>query len=81
MGKDLKLEVFASKTRIEPVSLHVYQLISQNIEDNKYKIIRGASWKIRNYNHCGVFENGEYIYTTELVKNDIPNADFELEYK
>ena len=48
MGKDLKLELFASKTRIEPVSLHVYQLISQNIEDNKYKIIRGASWKIRN---------------------------------
>lgn len=80
MEKDLKLEVFASKTAVVPVSLHVYKLLSQNITDSKYKVIRGASWKIRNYNHCGVFDNGEFIYATEEVNTDIPNVDFELEY-
>lgn len=80
MGKDLKLEAFASKEKVMPVSLHAYKLISQNITDIKYKVIRGASWKIRNYNQCGVFDNGEVLFSTEKVNTDIPNVDFELEY-
>ena len=80
MAKDLKLEVFASKKPIEPIVLHVYKLSSDNIMDNKFKVIRSASWKIRNYNKCGVFENGEKIYTTEQIETKIPNADFRLTY-
>ena len=80
MEKDLKLEVFASKKKVQPISLHVYNLKAQNIMENKFKIIRSATRKIQNYNHCGVFEDGEHIYTTEKVKEDIPNINFELEY-
>lgn len=80
MKKDLRLECFASKTPVTPVTLHVYKLHSQNIIDSKFKVIRGATWKIRNYNKCGVFENGDCIYTTEKVNLEIPNIDFELEY-
>ena len=80
MEKDLKLEVFASKTEIKPVTLYAYRLISQNITDSKYKVIRGACWKVRNYNRCGVFENGEHIFSTEPLNICIPNKDFDLEY-
>ncbi|MBE5930294.1 MAG: hypothetical protein E7268_04420 [Lachnospiraceae bacterium] len=80
MEKDLKLEVYASKTKVMPVSLHVYKLVSQNITDSRFKVIRGASWKIRNLNQCGVFENGEVIFTTEEIETEIPKADFKLEY-
>lgn len=80
MEKDLKLEVFASKTKVMPVGLHAYKLQSQNIMDNKYKVIRGACWKIANFNRCGVFENGELIFATDKINTNIPNVDFELEY-
>ena len=52
----------------------MYGLHSQKIGE-KHEIIRGAAWRIRNYNHCGVFEDGEYIYTTDKVDEKIPNAD------
>lgn len=80
MGNDYRLEVFASTGVAKPVQLHMYNLRSTNIEDDRYKVIRGACWKIRNNNHCGVFENGEHIYTTEKVNTSYPNTDFELEY-
>ena len=80
MVKDLKMEVFASKEIVKPTSLHVYELHSQKI-DNKHSIIRGAVRKISNYNRIGVFEDGENIYMTEKVEEQIPNADFTLEYK
>lgn len=76
----MKLEVFASKEKVQPISLHIYDLKTKNIVENKFEIIRGATWKIQNYNHCGVFEDGTHIYTTEKVNVNIPNVDFELEY-
>lgn len=79
MGKDLRMEVFASKDRVKPINLHVYQLHSQKI-DNAFSIIRGAAWKVRNYNHVGVFEDGKRIYTTDQIEERIPNADFTIEY-
>lgn len=79
MEKDLRLEVFASTKQVIPIKLHTYNLKVQNI-DNPYKIIRGACWKIRNYYKCGAFENGNNIFTTEKIPNNIPSAEFELEY-
>lgn len=62
MGKKLCMEVFASKDIVKPTSLHVYQLHTQKI-DNTFSIIRNAAWKLRNYNHVGVFEDGKKIYS------------------
>lgn len=80
MVKDLRMEVFESKETVKPIRLHMYELHSQKI-DNRHSIIRGAVNRIRNYNHIGVFENGKNIYTTEKVEEQIPNADFTLQYK
>ena len=63
MGKDLKMEAFASCEEVKPVILHVYELHAQNIEKNRFSIIRGAAVKLKNYNHVGVFEDGEHIYS------------------
>ncbi len=78
--KDLKLEVYASKKCVEPIQFHVYQLHSNKIEENKFKIIRSACRKLQNYNSIGIFENGEKIYTTEQIGNIPTDIDFELEY-
>lgn len=80
MMKDFRMETFVSKDIVKPISLHVYELHSQKI-DNKYSIIRGATRKIINCNQVGVFEDGQNIYTTEKIDEKIPNADFTLEYK
>ncbi len=80
MEKDLRMEVFSSKDIVKSTSLHVYQLHTQKI-DNRILIIRGAVWKLRNYFHVGVFEDGERIYTTEKIEGTVPNADFTIEYE
>ncbi len=80
MGRDLRMEVFASKDVVKPVSLHIFQLHSQKI-DNSFSVIRGAVWKLRNYNHIGVFEDGNRIYSTDMLDESIPNADFTIEYE
>ncbi len=80
MGKDLRMEVFASKDVVKPVILHIYQLHSQKI-DNSFSIIRGAVWKLKNYNHVGVFEDGNRIYSTDMLDESVPNADFTIEYE
>lgn len=56
MEKDLKMEVFASVDTVKPVEFHVYELHVQKI-GNTYSIIRGAAWKLRNWNQAGVFED------------------------
>ena len=80
MEKDLKMEVFASVDTVKPVEFHVYELHVQKIE-NTYSIIRGAAWKLRNWNQAGVFEDGNKIYATEKLQEKIPNADFTVEYE
>lgn len=80
MEKDLKMEVFASKDKVQSVCFHVYQLHSQKIE-NSYSIIRGAVGKLRNYNHVGVFEDGKRIYATDKLDAKIPSVDFTIEYE
>lgn len=80
MQKDLNLEVFASEEKINPVSMHVYSLSSTKMEE-PHKVIRGAVRKIQNRNHCGVFENGNQIFTTEEIDINIPGADFVLKYE
>lgn len=80
MEKDLRMEVFSSKDIVRTTSLHVYQLHTQKI-DNTFSIIRGAAWKLRNYYHCGVFEDGKRIYTTEKIEGNVPNSDFSIEYE
>ena len=67
MEKDLRMEVFSSKDIVRATCLHVYQLHTQKI-DNAFSIIRGAAWKLRNYFHVGVFEDGKRIYTTEKIE-------------
>ena len=57
LEKDLKMEVFASVDTVKPVEFHVYELHVQKI-GNTYSIIRGAAWKLRNWNQAGVFEDG-----------------------
>lgn len=74
------MEEFASKDIVKPTSLHVYQLHTQKI-GNTFSIIRNAAWKLRNYNHVGVFEDGKKIYSTEKLEVNIPNADFTIEYE
>lgn len=81
MDKDLRMEVFASCDVVKPVSLHVYDLHAQEVENNRFSIIRGAVGKLKNYNHAGVFEDGEKIYSTEKLDNTVPNADFTIEYR
>ena len=61
MEKDLRMEVFSSKDMVRTTCLHVYQLHTQKI-DNSFSIIRGAAWKLRNYFHVGVFEDGKRIF-------------------
>ena len=51
MEKDLKMEVFASVDTVKPVEFHVYELHAQKI-GNTYSIIRGAAWKLRNWNQA-----------------------------
>ena len=80
MGKELKMEVFASKESVKAVRLHVYEFHTSELHENKFYLIRSAAWKIRNVNSCGVFEDGSYIYTTEKVSEEIPNAKFRLTY-
>lgn len=80
MGRDLRMEVFASKDVVKLVSLHIYQLHSQKI-DNSFSVIRGAVWKLKNYNHVGVFEDGNRIYSTDMLDGSIPNAVFTIEYE
>ena len=80
MEKDLRMEVFSSKDIVRATCLHVYQLHTQKI-DNSFSIIRGAAWKLRNYFHVGVFEDGKRIYTTEKIEGTVPNADFTIEYE
>lgn len=80
MEKDLRMEVFSSKDIVRAMCLHVYQLHTQKI-DNTFSIIRGAAWKLRNYFHVGVFEDGKRIYTTEKIEGTVPNADFTIEYE
>ena len=66
MIRDLRMEAFSSKDIVKPTKLFVYRLHSQKI-DNTFSIIRGAAWKIRNYYHVGVFEDGKKIYTTDKI--------------
>ena len=78
MIRDLRMEAFSSKDIVKPTKLFVYRLHSQKI-DNTFSIIRGAAWKIRNYYHVGVFEDGKKIYTTDKIEGNVPNADFTIE--
>lgn len=80
MSKDLKMEIFASKETVKPVTFHVYEFHTSELYENKFKLIRSAVWKIKNVNTCGVFEDGKYIYTTEKIEENIPNTDFKLVY-
>ena len=73
MEKDLKMEVFASVDTVKPVEFHVYELHAQKI-GNTYSIIRGAAWKLRNWNQAGVFEDGNKIYATEKLQESLSNS-------
>lgn len=81
MEKDLRMEVFSSKNIVRATCLHVYQLHKQNVHENKFSAIRSAAWKLRNYFHVGVFEDGNRIYTTEKIEGTVPNVDFTIEYE
>ena len=82
MDSNLKLEVFASDRPIQECSFHIYDLISANLTENSYKVIRGACRKLGNYNSSvGIFENGKQIIATEEIKNLPDNLDFEIKYQ
>ena len=82
MDSNLKLEVFASDRPIQECSFHIYDLISANLAENSFKVIRGACRKLGNYNSSvGIFENGKQIIATEEIKNLPDNLDFEIRYQ
>lgn len=79
--KDLRLEVFSSDRVVPVCSFHIYNLKTQNIEENAYKVIRGACLKLNNINReIGIFENGHQIISTEQIENVPHEIDFSLEY-
>ena len=80
MEKDLRMEVFASKDTVKPISLHEYKLISKKI-DNNFSIIRGAVRKLKRYNQVGIFENGYKIYSTDILDKSIQDVDFTIKYE
>lgn len=81
MSKDLRLEVYASRRPVPKVSFYTYALITSNMDASKFKIIRGACRSIGIRNKCGVFDDGELIYTTEEIDTNLQNVDFTLEYQ
>ncbi len=82
MDSNLKLEVFASDRDVQECSFHIYDLISSNLEENSFKVIRGACRKLGNYNTAiGIFENGKQIIATDEIKNLPDNLDFEIKYQ
>ena len=82
MDSRLKLEVFASDKTVQDCSFHIYDLISSNLTEKYFKVIRGACRKLSNYNSSiGIFENGKQIIATEEIANIPKDLDFELRYK
>lgn len=81
MGKDLRLEVYVSKIPVPQASFYVYKLKTTNLEASRFQVLRGACRRIGMINKCGVFDDGELIYTTEKIDVNIPNVDFSLEYQ
>lgn len=81
MSKDLRLEVYASKVPVPQVKFHTYMLKTTNLEASKFQLLRGACRRISLINKCGAFEDGEWIYTTEEIDENIANVDFLLEYQ
>ena len=76
---ELKLEVFSSDRRVPEVSFHIYRLKSSNIEENVFKVIRGACRKLSNYNsNIGIFENGKHIISTSEITNIPEDTDFQI---
>lgn len=80
---ELKLEVFPSDQPVQACAFHVYNLISSNLTDSPFKVIRGACRTLANCNaSIGIFENGKQILSTAEISN-IPETgvDFRLEYQ
>ena len=80
---ELKLEVFPSDQPVQACAFHVYNLISSNLTDSPFKVIRGACRTLANCNaSIGIFENGKQILSTAEIFN-IPEkgVDFRLEYQ
>ena len=80
---ELKLEVFPSNQPVQACAFHVYNLISSNLTDSPFKVIRGACRTLANCNaSIGIFENGKQILSTAEISN-IPEkgVDFRLEYQ
>ena len=48
MESCLKLEVFVSNKTVQDCSFHIYDLISANLTENPFKVIRGACRKLGN---------------------------------
>ena len=79
----MKLEVFPSDQPVQACAFHVYNLISSNLMDSPFKVIRGACRTLANCNaSIGIFENGKQILSTAEISN-IPEkgVDFRLEYQ
>ena len=82
MSTNFKLEVFESNKSIKPMGFHTYSLKSFKLEENPFKVIRGACKKLANYNiNNGVYENGNKIFSTEEIENIPENADFSIDYE
>lgn len=79
---ELKLEVFASDKQVKECSFHIYNLISSNLAESSFKVIRGACRKLANYNtSIGIFENGRQIISTAEISNMPKDLDFALKYQ
>lgn len=78
----LKLEVFSSNKKVPAVDFCIYSLITPNIEESPFKVIRGACRKLANYNSgLGIFENGRQIIATGEITNIPKNISFELKFE
>lgn len=75
---EIRLEVFPSNIKVPEREFYVYNVITANMEDSVFKIVRGACRKLSNYNsEIGIFENGRQIIASDEIKNIPQGLDFE----
>lgn len=80
-NEKIKLEVFESNQVVQERSFYIYDLVSSNLMDNPFKVIRSVCRKLCNYNSSiGVFENGKQIISTEEITNLPDDMDFSIKY-
>ncbi|SDB53878.1 Piwi domain-containing protein [Butyrivibrio sp. INlla16] len=79
---ELRLEAYKSDRKIPATEFYVYNVITPNVEDSAFKIVRGVCRSLSNYNsEIGIFENGKQIIASDEITNIPRGIDFELQFE